>query len=263
MVKKIMRDPLFLAQKSVDATEDDKQVVTDLLDTLRANFDHCVGMAANMIGVKKNIIVVAAGPFQFAMINPVITGKSGAFQTEEGCLSLDGVRTCTRYKEIEVDYFDQNFKKKHGKYTGWTAQIIQHEVDHCNGGGHMKLKNILIVVDNIEESIHFYNELFGLNVISRQEGNVIMSEGLVLQDAGIWKESMQIQTIPYNNMMELYFEDNDIEGVVKKLESGRYEVRYATALTELDGGQKLVRFYDPSGNLIEVRTPWDKFVNRE
>ena len=82
MVKKIMRDPLFLAQKSVDATEDDKQVVTDLLDTLRANLDHCVGMAANMIGVKMNIIVVAAGPFQFAMINPVITGISGAFQTE-------------------------------------------------------------------------------------------------------------------------------------------------------------------------------------
>ena len=127
----------------------------------------------------------------------------------------------------------------------------------------MKLKNILIVVDNIEESIHFYNELFGLNVISRQEGNVIMSEGLVLQDAGVWKESMQIQTIPYNNMTELYFEDNDIEGIVKKLESGRYEVRYATALTELDGGQKLVRFYVPSGNLIEIRTPWDKFGNRE
>ena len=77
------------------------------------------------------------------------------------------------------------------------------------------------------------------------------------------EESMQIQTIPYNNMTELYFEDNDIEGVVKKLESGRYEVRYATALTELDGGQKLVRFYDPSGNLIEVRTLWDKFGNRE
>ena len=127
----------------------------------------------------------------------------------------------------------------------------------------MSLKNVLIVVDNIDESIDFYEELFGLRVITRLEGNVIMSEGLVLQDAGIWKESMQIQTIPYNNMTELYFEDNDIEGVVKKLESGRYEVRYATALTELDGGQKLVRFYDPSGNLIEVRTPWDKFVNRE
>lgn len=133
MVKKITRDPMFLAQKSVDATEADKQVITDLLDTLRANLDHCVGMAANMIGVSKNIIVVSAEPFQFAMINPVITKKTGAFQTEEGCLSLDGVRPCTRYKEIEVDYLDTNFKKQHGKYIGWTAQIIQHEVDHCNG----------------------------------------------------------------------------------------------------------------------------------
>lgn len=133
MIKKITRDPMFLAQKSVDATEADKQVITDLLDTLRANLDHCVGMAANMIGVSKNIIVVAAGPFQFAMINPVIAKKTGAFQTEEGCLSLDGVRPCTRYKEIEVDYLDTNFKKQHGKYTSWTAQIIQHEIDHCNG----------------------------------------------------------------------------------------------------------------------------------
>ena len=133
MVKKITRDPMFLAQKSVDATEADKQVITDLLDTLRANLDHCVGMAANMIGVSKNIIVVALGPFQFAMINPVITKKTGAFQTEEGCLSLDGVRPCTRYKEIEVDYLDTNFKQQPGKYIGWTAQIIQHEVDHCNG----------------------------------------------------------------------------------------------------------------------------------
>ena len=133
MIKKITRDPMFLAQKSMDATEADKLVITDLLDTLRANLDHCVGMAANMIGVSKNIIVVAAGPFQFAMINPVIAKKTGAFQTEEGCLSLDGVRPCTRYKEIEVDYLDTNFKKQHGKYTGWTAQIIQHEIDHCNG----------------------------------------------------------------------------------------------------------------------------------
>ena len=133
MIKKITRDPMFLAQKSVDATEADKQVISDLLDTLRANLDHCVGMAANMIGVSKNIIVVAAGPFQFAMINPVIAKKTGAFQTEEGCLSLDGVRPCTRYKEIEVDYLDTNFKKQHGKYIGWAAQIIQHEVDHCNG----------------------------------------------------------------------------------------------------------------------------------
>ena len=128
-----MHDPLFLAQKSTDATKEDMQVVTDLLDTLRANLESCVGMAANMIGVKKNIIAVAAGPFQFAMINPVITKKSGAYQTEEGCLSLDGVRRCTRYQEIEVEYLDQTFKKQHGKYSGWTAQIIQHEVDHCNG----------------------------------------------------------------------------------------------------------------------------------
>ena len=133
MVKKIMRDPFFLAQKSEDATEADRQVVMDLLDTLRANLDRCVGMAANMIGVRKNIIVVAAGPFQFAMINPVITKKTGAYQTEEGCLSLDGVRPCTRYEEIEVDYLDQNFKRQHGKYSGWTAQIIQHEIDHCRG----------------------------------------------------------------------------------------------------------------------------------
>ena len=133
MVKAIVRDPLFLAQKSVPATEADKQVVQDLLDTLRANLDRCVGMAANMIGVRKNIIVVAMGPFQFAMINPLITKKKEVFQTEEGCLSLDGVRSCTRYKEIEVDYLDQNFKKQHGTYTGWTAQIIQHEIDHCHG----------------------------------------------------------------------------------------------------------------------------------
>ena len=133
MVREIMRDPIFLAQKSEDATAADQQVVTDLLDTLRANLDRCVGMAANMIGVRKNIIAVAAGPFQFAMINPVITKKTGAFKAEEGCLSLDGERSCTRYKEIEVSYLDQNFKRQHGKYSGWTAQIIQHEVDHCRG----------------------------------------------------------------------------------------------------------------------------------
>lgn len=133
MVKSILKDPLFLAQKSDAATEADKQVIIDLLDTLRANLDHCVGMAANMIGIKKNIIVVAAGPFQFAMVNAVITKRKGAFQTEEGCLSLEGVRACTRYREIEVDYLDQNFKKQHGKYSGWTAQIIQHELDHVAG----------------------------------------------------------------------------------------------------------------------------------
>lgn len=133
MVKQIMHDPMFLAQKSENATKDDAQVVTDLLDTLKANQNHCVGMAANMIGVRKNIIVVSAGMFQFAMINAKITKKSNPFETEEGCLSLEGVRPCTRYKDIEVDYLDRNFNKQHGKYSGWTAQIIQHELDHVAG----------------------------------------------------------------------------------------------------------------------------------
>ena len=133
MVKNIVRDPMFLMQKSEPATEADKQVITDLMDTLRANLDVCVGMAANMIGVKKQIIVVAAGPMIFPMVNPVITKKTGMYKTEESCLSLEGVRACTRYKEIEVDYLDQDFKKQHGKYSGFTAQIIQHEIQHFSG----------------------------------------------------------------------------------------------------------------------------------
>ena len=133
MVKQIVRDIFFLGQPSKPATKADIQIGKDLQDTLQANRERCVGMAANMIGVNKAIIVVAAGPFQFAMVNPVITKKSGEYQTEESCLSLDGARNCTRYKEIEVDYLDQNFKPQHGKYSGWTAQIIQHEIDHCNG----------------------------------------------------------------------------------------------------------------------------------
>ena len=133
MVKKIVRDQFFLQQKSEPATEADKQVVEDLLDTLRANQDRCVGMAANMIGVKKRIIVVAMGPFLFPMINPVITKKSGEYQTEESCLSLEGVRPCTRYREIEVDYLDRDFKPQHGKYKDFIAQIIQHEIDHFEG----------------------------------------------------------------------------------------------------------------------------------
>ena len=133
MVKKIVRDPIFLQQKSEPATEADKQTVADLLNTVKENSERCVGMAANMIGVKKRIIVVAAGPFMFPMINPVITKKAGKYETEEGCLSLDGVRPCTRYKEIEVDYLDRNFKPQHGKYTDFTAQIIQHEMDHFEG----------------------------------------------------------------------------------------------------------------------------------
>ena len=133
MVKQIIKDQIFLQQKSEPATEADAQVIVDLMDTLKANLDRCVGMAANMIGVKKQIIVVAAGPFIFPMVNPVITKKSGKYETEESCLSLDGVRPCVRYDEIEVDYLDQNFQPKHGKYSGFTAQIIQHEIQHFSG----------------------------------------------------------------------------------------------------------------------------------
>ncbi len=133
MVKRIVKGTSIFARKAQPATEADKQVVIDLLDTLRANREHCVGMAANMIGVNKSIIVVATGPFQFAMVNPVITKKAKEYETEEGCLSLEGVRTCKRYQDIEVEYLDQNFKKQSGKFSGWTAQIIQHEIDHCNG----------------------------------------------------------------------------------------------------------------------------------
>lgn len=133
MVKDIVKDPFFLQQKSEPATKADEQVVDDLIDTLRANQERCVGMAANMIGVKKRIIVVAMEPFIMPMINPMITKKSGEYQTEESCLSLEGVRPCTRYKESEVDYLDRDFKPQHGKYTDFTAQIIQHEIDYFEG----------------------------------------------------------------------------------------------------------------------------------
>lgn len=115
------------------------------------------------------------------------------------------------------------------------------------------LKNVLIVVNDIEKSIEFYRDLFGLQVILKNEGNVILSEGLVLQDADVWGKTLNGTSTPFNNMMELYFEEFDIDGLLAKYESGKYSVRYAT---ELAGGQKLVRLYDPSGNLIEVRTPF-------
>ena len=133
MVKEIMRDPFFLAQKSVPASKDDLQVGRDLIDTLKAHREGCVGMAANMIGVKKNIIIVNMGLVDVVMFNPVITSKSGPYQTEEGCLSLAGVRKTTRYQDIEVEYYDFSWKKQRQKLSGWTAQIVQHEIDHCNG----------------------------------------------------------------------------------------------------------------------------------
>ena len=133
MVREIMKDPMFLALKSEPATKEDQQIVVDLLDTLRAHLDGCVGMAANMIGERKRIIAVSTDFMQFAMINPKIVKKAKPYQTEEGCLSLIGVRKTTRYEEIEVTYLDESFKEKRQKYNGWLAQIIQHECDHLEG----------------------------------------------------------------------------------------------------------------------------------
>lgn len=133
MIKPVMKDIIFLGQKSEPATKDDMSIVDDLIDTLRANLEHCVGMAANMIGIKKRIIVFSVGGMIVAMVNPVILKKEKSYETEESCLSLTGFRKTMRYETIEVEYFDRNFKKKKQIFTGFAAQIIQHEVDHCNG----------------------------------------------------------------------------------------------------------------------------------
>lgn len=133
MVKEIVKDTMFLSQKAEKATENDKYIAKDLLDTLKANKDRCVGLAANMIGYNKAIICVSSGLYDFVMINPVITNRNDEYETEEGCLSLIGERKCSRYKEIEVDYLDVNFNSRHEKFTGFVAEVIQHEVDHTNG----------------------------------------------------------------------------------------------------------------------------------
>lgn len=133
MIRPIVKDVIFLGEKSELATKEDISVVNDLIDTLKENLQGCVGMAANMIGVKKRIIVFAVGNIIVPMINPVILKKENSYVTEESCLSLIGVRETTRYENIEVEYFDITFKKKREKFTGFVAQIIQHEVDHCEG----------------------------------------------------------------------------------------------------------------------------------
>ena len=133
MKRPIVHDPLFLAQKSEPATEADRQVIIDLVDTLRANLDRCVGMAANMLGEKKRIIVFCNGLMQMVMVNPQITAKSGEYETEEGCLSLAGTKKTKRYRKITVRYQDQAFHPRTGIFEGFTAQIIQHEIDHCDG----------------------------------------------------------------------------------------------------------------------------------
>ncbi len=133
MVREIVKDPIFLQQKSDPATKEDAYVITDLCDTLTANRANCVGMAANMIGIKKQIIAIAIGPLIVPMVNPVITKKNGRYETKESCLSLKGERKCVRFKEIEVAYLDKDFNKKHGKYSGFVAQIILHEIQHFPG----------------------------------------------------------------------------------------------------------------------------------
>ena len=133
MIRPIVRDVLFLGSRSETATKEDIGVGQDLRDTLKANADRCVGMAANMIGVRKRVIIVNMGLMDVVMYNPVIVKKSGPYETEEGCLSLDGVRKTVRYRDIEVEYTDQNWKKRKIKLSGYTAQICQHEIDHLNG----------------------------------------------------------------------------------------------------------------------------------
>ena len=134
MVREIVKDVMVLMRKSETADKEDLQTARDLLDTLNANKEICVGLAANMIGVHKNIIAVQMGMVPVIMINPnIISHSKESYEIEEGCLSLDGVRKTVRWKEIEVEYSDMFLKKHKNKYRDFTAEIIQHEIDHCNG----------------------------------------------------------------------------------------------------------------------------------
>lgn len=133
MVREIMRDEAFLSQKAEPATLEDLPVAQDLLDTLTAHKDGCVGMAANMIGVCKRIIVFDNEGKYTVMFNPEIIKKSGSYEAEEGCLSLTGIRKAKRWQSIKVQYQNEQFQTRFKTFTGWTAQIIQHEIDHCEG----------------------------------------------------------------------------------------------------------------------------------
>ena len=134
MVKELVHDPIILARKAEDATIDDLNVANDLQDTLLAHKDECVGMAANMIGVNKRIICFNNLGEYMIMYNPEIINASGSFETEERCLSLlGGPRVTKRFKKIKVQYYTKDFKLRLKTFEGWTAQIIQHEIDHCNG----------------------------------------------------------------------------------------------------------------------------------
>lgn len=133
MIQPINHDQISLQQPNQPAQLSDLNVANDLLDTLRAHQQECVGLAANMIGVHKRIIAVSFGPAQVAMLNPQITAKQGAYQTTEGCLSLAGERSTTRYQHITVQFMDVHGQQQELKLDGFPAQIVQHEVDHCNG----------------------------------------------------------------------------------------------------------------------------------
>ena len=133
MIKTIVRDLFFLGQKSEETTQKDGQVIQDLQDTLAAHREGCVGMAANMIGYRKRSIIVSTGVYDLVMNNPIILSKAEPYETEEGCLSLDGVRRTTRYRKIEVRYQDVHFKEQRQSFNGFIAQIIQHEMDHLDG----------------------------------------------------------------------------------------------------------------------------------
>ena len=133
MIRQIMHDPVFLAQKSIPATNADVEIARDLLETLEAHKEGCVGMAANMIGVSKRIIAFDNEGTYMVMFNPEIVKCSQPYMAEEGCLSLPGVRKVKRYQSIKVRYQNEDFAVRLKTFTGWTAQIIQHEIDHCNG----------------------------------------------------------------------------------------------------------------------------------
>lgn len=133
MIKDIVKDQFFLSQKSSEVAHEDLHIIEDLKDTLTFHREHCVGMAANMIGYQKRMMIVNDEGQFLILINPSLIQKQGSYQTQEGCLSLEGVRDTKRYQKIKVDYFDENMKHRIKTFTGYTAQIIQHELDHFEG----------------------------------------------------------------------------------------------------------------------------------
>ena len=133
MIRAIVHDPMFLSRKALPAEKSDLPLARDLRDTLKANAERCVGMAGNMIGENKSVIIVNMGLMDVVMFNPELLSMSGPFETAEGCLSLAGERRCKRFREITVRFRDEMWQEKTMRLSGWTAQIVQHEVDHLHG----------------------------------------------------------------------------------------------------------------------------------